>query len=196
MEREYFKSKRIDEAVFARIQGLSYKENDTIPVEMLRYIPVLHYDFQNKVQAGELIVNERIAKEVCQIFQKLYEVQYPIEKIKLVDEYGADDILSMEDNNSSAFNYRVIDGTDILSNHARGLAIDINPLYNPYVRIKNAQQYVLPTNGMKFADRSLDNPYYIKKDDICYEIFAFYGFTWGGEWSDSKDYQHFEKCLE
>jgi hypothetical protein len=111
----------------------------------------------------------------------------------LVDEYDADDNTSMAANNTSSFNYRNVDGTDHLSLHSYGLAIDINPLYNPYVREMDGKTVITPENGAEYADRELDCPYYIKKGDPIYEIFIEHGFTWGGEWKNQKDYQHFQK---
>lgn len=192
----YFYPTMITEDIFARISGLSYKKNCTVPREELRYLKVLHYDFQGTVREGELIVNARIADDVANVFKELYDVRYPIEKIRLVDEYGADDNRSMADNNSSAFNFRTIDGSSKLSNHAQGFAIDVNPLYNPYVRTQNGVRQVLPDNAAAYADRTADHPYYIRKGDVCYQIFIKYGFSWGGEWENSKDYQHFEKTVE
>ena len=101
---------------------------------------------------------------------------------------------SMAANNTSSFNYRPIDdGSGRLSLHSYGLAIDINPLYNPYVREMSGKQVTSPEEGSRYADRSLDNEYYIKKGDIVYEAFISRGFTWGGDWKNSKDYQHFQK---
>lgn len=126
----------------------------------------------------------------------LYAVCYPIEKVLLIDEYNADDDASMADNNSSAFNFRFIDdGTKHYSNHARGLAVDINPLYNPYIRIKNGHETVSPPEASAYIDRTKPCQYYIQKDDLCYQIFSRYGFSWGGDWIDRKDYQHFEKQM-
>ena len=198
---DYFFPKPVDEHIFARIRGISYpkdldnSEFPVIPIRKLCYISVLHYDFEGCVKSGELIANSLIAADLAQVFQELYSIKYPIEKIKLVDEYGADDILSMADNNSSAFNHRFIDGTRELSNHAKGFAVDINPLYNPYVRIKEDQEYILPANAVPYADRSAKHPYYIRAGDRCHRIFAEHGFSWGGEWEHAKDYQHFEKVL-
>lgn len=191
---DHFVPARINDDIFARMKGGSYKDSCTIPIEELRYIRVLHYDFQGEVKEGELVVNRQIAEDVGEIFRELYEAKYPIEKIRLVDEYGADDNRSMADNNTSAFNYRLIDGSSRLSNHAGGFAIDINPLYNPYVRNNNGTCQVLPEGAEAYADRTAENPYYIQKGDVCYQIFTSHGFTWGGEWTNSKDYQHFEKA--
>ena len=100
----------------------------------------------------------------------------------------------MEDNNSSAFCYRTIAESTTLSNHALGLAIDINTLYNPYVYERSdGSTFLQPENAGDYVDRDQDNPYFIKKDDACYQIFINHGFTWGGDWKSKKDYQHFEK---
>ena len=134
-----------------------------------------------------------MAEDVLDIFKELYDADYPIERMVLIDEYDAEDNASMAANNSSAFNFRFIDGTAKRSSHSDGLAIDINPLYNPYVRMRDGKEVVLPENGTEYANRTKENPYYIKKDDICYQAFSKRGFTWGGEWKSSKDYQHFQK---
>ena len=99
----------------------------------------------------------------------------------------------MEANNTSAFNFRTVEGSTTLSNHAYGLAIDINPKYNPYVKVSNGTTVVYPDNAAEYADRSVDCDYYINRDDICYQAFVSRGFTWGGDWTTVKDYQHFEK---
>ena len=99
----------------------------------------------------------------------------------------------MEDNNTSCFNYRVVSGKTTLSNHSYGLAIDINPFYNPYVRTKDGETLVSPEHAGAYADRSADFPYKIDEDDLCFQVFTNHGFTWGGNWKSVKDYQHFEK---
>ncbi len=186
--------KNIDEALKQRIMGKSYKENESISLENLKYLKVLHIGFDGKTHVGELIVNEKIADDVLEIFKELYENEYPIEKMLLVDEYGADDNKSMEDNNTSAFNYRQIAGTTRLSNHALGMAIDINPLYNPYIRSDaNGNTIVEPEGAVEYTDRTNQFSYKIDENDLCYKLFIKYGFSWGGDWSTPKDYQHFEK---
>jgi len=191
-----FYSEEITEDIKTRINGKSYGEDCEIPYSDLRYIRLLHWDFEGKTRIGELIVNKLIAEDIVEIFKELYKNKYPIERIVLVDEYDADDNKSMAANNSSAFNYRKIADTDRLSNHSLGLAIDINPLYNPYVRTINGKTVVLPENGEEYADRSMANPYYIDHENLCYKEFIKRGFTWGGDWKKSKDYQHFEKAID
>lgn len=190
---QLFYEEEISEEIFQKIYGKSFKEDCTIPRENLRYIRVLHYGFDDYVHIGELIVNKSIAKDVIQIFYELYLEQYPIEKMLLIDNYDAQDDCSMEDNNTSCFNFRKIADSDKLSNHSRGLAIDINPVYNPYVREKNGVILCEPENGKEYADRSKNFPYKIDKEDVCYQIFTKYGFEWGGDWNSVKDYQHFQK---
>lgn len=124
---------------------------------------------------------------------KLYENEYAIEKMVLVDAYGADDEQSMEDDNISAFNYREIAGTSRMSRHSLGLAIDINPKYNPYVKGGGEAAVISPANGVDYADRSREFAHKIDENDFCYQLFTEHGFTWGGSWNSVKDYQHFEK---
>ena len=188
-----FCQQEITDGLFVRIKGKSYKDNCTTSLSDLRYLQVLHYNKEGEVLKGELICHQSISEDLLTIFRELYKAKYPIERMVLVDEYGADDEASMQANNSSAFNFRYVSGTKSLSRHSRGMAIDINPLYNPYVRQRNGRTVVEPTNAEAYVDRTKDFPYKIVKGDLCYRLFKKYGFTWGGEWKNSKDYQHFEK---
>jgi hypothetical protein len=194
--KENFYYEKISDSVKTRIVGKSYGANCDVPFEDLRYVSVLYIGFDGETHKGELIVNRAIAADTVDIFKELYEKQYPIERMVLVDEYDADDNTSMAADNSSSFNYRNVDGTKHLSLHSYGLAIDINPRYNPYVRGTGDDRIITPLNGIEYADRSLECSYYIKKDDICYQAFIKRGFTWGGEWNNSKDYQHFQKSVK
>ena len=184
---------RPGDAVYDRINGCSYRENPNIDLSQLRYLTLLHIGFDGKTHVGEMIVNEEIAEDVLEIFRKLYEAGYPIERMRLIDDYGADDNASMADNNSSAFNYRYIASSTKLSNHSWGRAIDINPLYNPYIYTAGGVLHVDPEGSKAYADRSGDSPYMIDHEDLCCRLFLEHGFTWGGNWKGRKDYQHFEK---
>lgn len=206
----------LTDEVKARITGISYpiteEEADSLAIpavnlvsdpaalqisyDDLRYLKVLYYDFDGNVQEGELICNVSIAEDLKEIFYELYRNQYPIQSIRLIDDYNGDDTASMEANNTSCFNYRVVDGTTSLSKHALGCAIDINPFYNPYVvfdKTGNGQDYISPKGSEIYADRSKDFTYKIDKQDLCYRLFKEHGFTWGGSWNSCKDYQHFQK---
>lgn len=175
---------------------LNVGEQNDISYADLRYVHIIHYDFDGKLAEGELICHNSIAEDLVEIFYDLYASEYQIEKVTLIENYNGDDTASMADNNTSCFNYRVVDGTKSLSRHALGLAIDINPLYNPYIRYdKKGGQTVSPVEGEAYADRTVSFPYKIDPDDLCYRLFTEHGFTWGGNWNSSKDYQHFQKAL-
>lgn len=190
-----FAIQEISDEIFERIKGKSCKDNCTVPLSDLRYLTVLHHDGKGNVKTGELICNKDIAEDLLDIFRNLYKAGYPIEKMVLVDEYDAVDRASMRDNNTSCFNFRTVAGTSNLSNHATGRAIDINPLYNPWVKVrKGGKIQVSPENGRPYADRSRnDFPYKIDENDLLYKEFIAHGFKWGGHWKSSQDYQHFEK---
>ncbi len=176
--------------------ALNVGEQNDISYADLRYVHIIHYDFDGNLAEGELICHNSIAEDLVEIFYDLYASEYQIEKVTLIENYNGDDTASMADNNTSCFNYRVVDGTKSLSKHALGLAIDINPLYNPYIRYdKKGGQTVSPVEGEAYADRTVSFPYKIDPDDLCYRLFTEHGFTWGGNWNSSKDYQHFQKAL-
>lgn len=182
----------ITDEIFARIKGKSFKDNCTVPREDLRYLHVLHKDLDGNTHEGEMIVNYHIAEDVLDILKTLYEADYPIERIRLVDEYDADDETSMRDNNSSSFNFRFISHTTRVSKHGLGLAVDINTLYNPYTKVVDGERIIEPATGEPYLDRTADFPYKIDENDLCYKLFIEKGFEWGGSWTDRKDYQHFE----
>lgn len=186
----------LSEEIKQRITGISYPESGcTVPYEDLNYVGLLYVDFNGEVQEGELICHKDIAQDMVEIFHELYLNDYRIESVRLIDEFGGDDTLSMEHNNTSCFNYRVVDGTTSLSKHALGCAIDINPFYNPYVvynRPVQGETYISPKGSEIYADRSKEFPYKIDENDLCYKLFTSHGFTWGGNWNSSKDYQHFQ----
>lgn len=193
--RRMFYQTKISDDIFQRMYKKSYKKNCTVPRSDLRYIRVLYYGFDKKTHIGEMVVNRRIAKDICSIFYKLYCKKYPVEKMVLVDEYNAVDEDSMADNNTSSFNYRPVSGTTHLSKHSYGMAVDINPLYNPYIHTINGKKVCEPVMGRKYLDRSKSFAYKIDKKDLCYKLFIKHGFTWGGSWKSVKDYQHFEKGI-
>ena len=184
----------IGDAVFQRMAGKSYKANCTVKRSELRYLRLSHYDGSGKEVVGELVCNKSIANDLKEIFQVLYSNKYPIERMQLIDDFDADDERSMQANNTSCFNFRPIAGSKKLSAHSRGMAIDINPLYNPCVkRHKDGSLLVQPKTARKYVDRSKKGRYAIHQNDLCYQLFVKHGFKWGGAWNTLKDYQHFER---
>lgn len=193
--RDGFYQETLSDTLIERITGSSYHENDDISLDQLRFLHVLYYDFNHEIKDGELICNELIADDLLEIFSTLYDNAYQIDKMQLIDVYDADDDLSCADDNTACFNYRVVAGSTTLSKHALGMAIDINPFYNPYVTYPDGKERISPAGSEVYADRSNDNPHMIQKGDLCYQLFIDHGFTWGGEWKSLKDYQHFQKVI-
>ena len=181
----------VPDSVFARMEGVTFPADCPVARDELRYLRVLHMDAQGQVKVGEMVANAAIADELCVIFRELYEAGYPIERMRLADDYDGDDEASMRDNNTSAFNCRPIEGTGEQSRHSYGMAVDINTLYNPYVLA--SEGVVLPETAGEYVDRTISAPYTIHDGDLCCQLFAEHGFTWGGDWTEPKDYQHFEK---
>ena len=188
-----FAAEPIPDGVWQRMQGKTFKENPYIGRDDLRHIRALHWDYDNQMHVGEMVCNKQIAERVVNILRQLFDAKYPIERMVLPDVYDADDETQMRDNNSSCFCFRVIAGSTKLSKHARGLAIDINTLYNPYYRdLDDGTRIIQPATGEPYCDRSWDFPYKIDHEDLCFRLFTEAGFEWGGDWTTRKDFQHFE----
>ncbi len=184
----------ISNAIFKRISGISYPVDCTVSLDDLRYLSLMYVDFNGDAQTGEMICHKELAQDLLEIFYELYTSGYQIESIKLIDEFNGDDTASMEANNTSCFNYRVVDDSTRLSNHAYGRAIDLNPFYNPYITYnKDGSTNISPAGSEPYADRSSSFPYKIDENDLAYKLFKEHGFKWGGDWNSVKDYQHFEK---
>lgn len=189
-----FSVQPIPDSVFLRMKGRSWPEGCTVRRADLRYLRLSHYDAEKKEHVGEMVCNKAIANDLLEIFRELYRQKYPIQRIRLIDDYEAVDERSMRDNNSSSFCYRSVSGSTKLSKHATGMAVDINTLYNPYVRTgKDGRRIVEPATATKYVDRSKSFPYKIEKGDLLHRLFLQHGFRWGGAWRTMKDWQHFEK---
>ncbi len=189
-----FTAAPIPDAVFARMKGRSYPEGCSVRRSDLRYLRLLHKDLQGHIRLGEMVCNKAIAADVLDIFRQLYLHGYPIESVRLIDDFGASDEQSMRANNTSAFCYRVVKGSRRLSPHARGMAVDLNTLYNPcYRRSRSGRVTIQPATAARYVDRSAHFPCKITPSDLAYRLFKAHGFRWGGAWKSVKDWQHFEK---
>ena len=189
------------DAIYNRIIGKSYQPNEDIALSELRYLKILHYNYDGEIQVGEMIVNSQIESDCLEIFQALYEAEYQICRMVLIDDYWTGDGeetdgVSIKNNNTSCFNYRNVPGSTKRSKHALGLAIDINPYENPYVPTSagvpdysnlDETEYYYATN------RNESDAHVITSEDLACQLFSSKGFTWGGDWRSLKDYQHFEK---
>ena len=194
------------DGIFERINGKSYYENDNVALSDLRYLMVPHYNFDGKIQVGEIIVNARLAEEFIQIFREFFAIGYQIKSMYLIDNYWQPsgdpddaDTASINEDNTSAFSYRVITYGTNLSRHAYGCAIDLNPLENPYATVSgDGSYYTIHEESRQYLyNRTAEIPHVITHEDPAYQIFVIeHGFTWGGDWDNVVDYQHFEKMVQ
>lgn len=160
----------------------------TIPASVknnLVLIEVQYYSFDEKLHQGQLLVHKSVVKDLKEIFEIIKEIKFPINKAVPIVKYGWNDEASMLANNTSCFNYRKQKGTNIISYHSKGLAIDINPFLNPH--IKNDKS--IPTGAI--YDKT--KPGTLTASSQVVKEFKKRGWHWGGNWRSSNDYQHFEK---
>jgi peptidoglycan L-alanyl-D-glutamate endopeptidase CwlK len=153
--------------------------------EQLRLVAVSYYSFDGKLHRGQLIIHRSLQRDIVEIFRELERARFPIAKVIPVSKYNYSDDDSMADNNTSAFNYRRVEGTRTLSKHAFGRAIDINPFLNPVI-----QRGVTRPEGATYNPRASGA---ITKNGLVARAFRRRGWQWGGGWKNKKDYQHFEK---
>jgi poly-gamma-glutamate synthesis protein (capsule biosynthesis protein) len=158
------------------------------PFEALRWLRLRYIGFDGAQHLGELIVHAELAPEVVAIFEELFEARFPIHSMRRIDELNGDDNASMAANNTSCFNFRVVDGTNQLSLHALGRAIDINPVQNPWVRSSRVD----PTEGKHYLDRTHVRPGMIVRPGLVIHAFERAGWQWGGDLANP-DYHHFSK---
>jgi len=187
---DVFSSSGISLEIQEIMLGKTIHETSLVQFQDLCYLTITYWGYDDQKHVGNMIVNYQIADDTLEIFKVLLEHKFPIEKMVLPAFYDGVDELSMRDNNTSAFNDRPIDGSGALSWHQMGLAIDINPLYNPYIHFASGK--LEPSTGGEYLDRTLALPGMIVDGDICVSTFKQYGFSWGGDWNTVKDYQHFE----
>lgn len=155
-------------------------------IDQLALLDVGYITPAGQKTTGQLVVHQSVADEVVGIMAKLCDSKFPIAAMEPVVAFGWDDEASMNANNSSAFNYRAIPGLKRPSWHSYGLAVDLNPLWNPYIRADLRQP----------ADSVYDptQPGTVLPDSLVVKLFKSYGWEWGGDcWDDRVDYQHFQK---
>jgi len=194
----YYEVEPVTKSMIKNQMRYSWKDECPVPYTDLVHLTLAHWGYDGQVHEGYLVVHKKLASEIVAIFNELFDDHFPIERMRLIDEYQADDELSMEDNNSSAFCCRAITNKPgIFSNHSYGIAIDINPKINPYIK----GECILPASGCEYLDRTILAQGIITDadDNVCYQAFAKRGWDWGGHWLERKgyvDYQHFSKSIE
>jgi hypothetical protein len=155
--------------------------------ERLVLTPVRFWSFDGKEDEGNIVIDCDLVGDVKNLFTLMLREKFPIRSVVPISDarFGWNDEHSMQANNTSAFNYRTIAGRTKISNHARGRAIDINPLFNPFIKGETIQ----PRGAVYNPSRSGT----ITADSFIVAFLKSRGWTWGGEWTSLKDYQHFEK---
>ena len=168
----------ISEALY----GIEVPESIRVELDL---VEVEYFSFDKKLHQGQIVVHNKLTDDMKKIFKLIKEKEFPVAKVIPIVKYNWSDNESMNDNNTSAFNYRLVAGTNRVSNHSYGQAIDINPFQNPH--IKNG---IYSPKGSK---------YYLKEPGTIYDNhflvieFKKLGWDWGGDWTSLKDYQHFDK---
>lgn len=167
----------------------SWRRGCPVAPSGLRVIEMTYWGMDDKSHPdGRLVVNAKAADDLVSVFRKLYKMRYPIKRMEPVDKYKGSDFESIEADNTSAFNCRPATGSTSFSQHAYGLAVDVNPCENPYVY---AGGRVAHKHCVKYRHRSNDDPGVIHPDDKVVKAFATIGWGWGGGWSGARDFQHF-----
>ncbi len=177
----------LDAATRQRMTGVSWHPGCPVSLDRLRLLRVSYWGFDHTAHQGELVVNASAAADLGRVFGALFGARFPIRQMRPVEAFGGDDERSMLADNTSAFNCRQVPGSTTWSQHAYGLAVDVNPFENPEVR----DGAVDPPAAAAWADRSRSSPAMISRGDAVWRAFARIGWPWGGDWRSLKDYQHF-----
>jgi hypothetical protein len=178
----------IPPAMRAQMTGVSWHEGCPVGLGDLRLITLTYRGFDGRPHTGRLVANRTAAPTLVAVFRRLYAVGFPIRRMEPVDRYGGDDFRSIEADNTSAFNCRAATGSSRWSNHAYGLAIDVNPIENPYVSGGRSSH---PASA-PYLNRLRRRPGTAFEGGVLVEAFRAAGWGWGGSWSGGvRDYQHF-----
>src|SRR3954447_7994562 len=154
----------------------------------LRRVRLTYWGFDHRAHNGALIVNAKGVGSLTRVFSRLYAARFPIRRLRPIDAYGGSDERSLDADNTAAFNcrYAVAPGPKRWSVHAYGLAVDVNPVENPYVEGGR----VHPRAGRAYLDRSRYRPGMAVRGGLLVRAFADVGWQWGGRWSGSPHHQH------
>lgn len=158
-----------------------------VALARLRHVSLAYVGFGGRARRGALVVNASVAGEVVGAFRELYRARFPIRRMRPIQAYDGDDFASIEADNTSAFNCRAATGSGNWSQHAYGLAIDINPIENPYVSGGRTSHPA----SVPYLDRRRVRPGMAVDGGVLVRAFESRGWEWGGRWSGTLDYQHF-----
>lgn len=187
----FYKIEPIPKDVRNRMASSTWEPGRPVSLDDLSYLTLMHWGFDYRVHRGHLVLHKNSAEQIADAFREIFLRKFPIQRVGLASDLGGDDKKLMSQNVTSALNCRPVTGrTGTFSKHSYGIAIDINPVENPYVK----GTVVLPESRKGRISRDSSRPGTIVKDDLLYRAFLRKGWTWGGDdWRALKDYQHFEK---
>ncbi len=168
----------------------SWSEDCPVTLDDLAYVTVSHYGFDGEYHTGELLVNAAVAEDIVQVFRTLHEARFPIEEMRVVRAEEIDAPPTGDGNDTTSFVCRPAVGSDGgWSWHAFGLAVDVNPFHNPYLK----GDLVLPELASSYTDRDRELPGMVLPDGVVVEAFNEIGWQWGGTWHSLKDWMHFSR---
>jgi len=167
------------------IEGTTASKEITDSLVLLN---VVYYSFDGKLHRGQLVVNNSVQKDIEDVFELIRNERFLVDKCIPIVKYNWSDSASMANNNSSSFNYRTIAGTNRLSLHSYGLAVDINPFNNPVIYSDGR----ISPKGAKYNPKKTGT---FTSDCPIVQKFKELDWRWGGEFKSFKDYHHFDKIL-
>jgi hypothetical protein len=185
-----FSASRLGPSTRRRVSGSSWRPGCPVALADLRLLHIGYWDFDRRPRVGRMIVSASAVTAMRRAFGDLFRARFPIRRMRLVDDYGASDYASIEADNTSAFNCRRATGSSRFSEHAYGLAVDVNPIENPYVYPNGTTVHAA---SRPYLDRSRHRRGMAYRGGVLVRAFAAAGWKWGGDWRppSATDYQHF-----
>lgn len=177
----------ISELAGEPLQRSTWSSDCPVPAAQLSYLTVSFWGFDERPHTGELIVAADQAENIVEVFRQLHAARFPIEEMRIVEPADLIAAPTGDGNNTASFVCRSVTGGSRFSEHAYGLAIDINPFHNPYLR----DELVIPELATSYGDREAVLPGMVSAGDDVVTAFEDIGWSWGGNWKSLKDYQHF-----
>jgi hypothetical protein len=183
-----FTAVTLSPALRASLRRTSWHPGCPVSLGDLRYVRIAYWGFDHRVHLGELVVNASAVHAMRGAFRRLFAARFPIRRMRLVDHYGGSDYASIQADNTSSFNCRDATGSSHWSEHAYGLALDIDPIENPYVDVNGTTSHPA---SRTYLDRHDVRPGMAEPGNVLVRAFAAVGWAWGGRWPRPTDYQHF-----
>lgn len=169
--------------------GQTWSPACPVGLDELRYVTVVFRGFDGAAHTGEIVVNAAVAEDVVEVFRRLFAADFPVEEMRLPTTADLQAPPTGDGNNTASYVCRAARGQTTWSQHAYGLAVDVNPFHNPLVK----RDLVLPELASAYADRSAVRPGMHLPGGPAVQAFAAVGWEWGGDWRSSKDWMHFSR---